>query len=78
MPVCSGIVTHSDGSAARGVRVCGSVGGFFGGMTETVYTDRDGRFVLQWDTDSGLDKLYVDGRCVERGVRKGARVHAQV
>jgi hypothetical protein len=77
MPVCSGIVTRN-GYPARSVRVTGSVGGFFGGMTETVYTDRDGEFILEWSTDSGLDTLYIDGSAVKRGVRKGARVHVDL
>lgn len=76
MGVCSGVVTYRSGQTASGVRVRGSVAGFGAGMTREVHTDRDGRFVLEWSSDAGLEVLYVDGRDVERNVRNGARVHA--
>ena len=80
MPVCSGIVTREkDGSPVRGARVAGKVGGWFsGGLTDTVYTDRDGEFVLEWSTDAGLDQIYVNGRSTGVGARKGGRVHVRV
>lgn len=76
MGVCSGVVTYRSGQPASGVAVRGAVSGLGSGMTREVRTDRDGRFVLEWSSDSGLSSLYVDGREVERNVRNGARVHA--
>jgi len=73
MGVVSGIVTYPDGSKARGVRVSGSV--HFGGMTQTVYTDQDGRFVLEWSGDNSLAAIYVEGNVAQREVRNGSQVH---
>lgn len=76
MGVCSGIVTHKDGSPARDVRVTGSVSS--GGMTDPVRTDRDGKFVLEWRGCSGLSKLFADGKLCERDVRNGTKVHLRI
>lgn len=76
MGVCSGTVTRRDGSPARDVKVIGNVSG--SGMTNHVYTDRSGKFVLEWRGDSGLSKIFADGKCCERDVRNGAKVHLQI
>ena len=72
MGVCSGIATRGDGSPATKVRVRGETSA---GMTDTTYTDRDGRFVLEWRGDYGLTVVYADGKACERNVRNGAKVH---
>jgi hypothetical protein len=74
MGICSGTVTRN-GYPVPSARVSGSVGGFFGGMTETVYTDGRGRFVLEWSGNSSLSKLYVNGNTAERDVCSGDKVH---
>ena len=78
MGICSGIVTRKDGSLARNLRVVGAVKGLTGGMTKCTYTDANGRFVLEWASQDGLAAVYVDGKCVERNVRNGERVHARL
>lgn len=77
MGVCSGIVTKNGYPATR-VRVAGKSAGFAGGMTETVYTDGRGRFVLEWSSNGSLEKLYVDGRHVESWVAPGDKLHVDI
>jgi hypothetical protein len=74
MGICSGVVTYRNGQTASGIAVRGAV--HMSGMTRETRTDRDGRFTLEWSSDSMLASLYVDGREVERNVRTGSRVHA--
>jgi hypothetical protein len=52
------IVSHRDGSPARGVRV---VLGFCGGQTRPVYTDHYGRAVVE-HTSAGRATIYVRGQ----------------
>lgn len=68
MGICSGTVTRGR-SAASNVRVRGEVAS--GGVTESVYTDRNGRFTLQWRDSSGLSTIHVDGRNMRKSVRSG-------
>lgn len=77
MGICSGTVTRN-GYPVSGARVTGSIGGIFGGMTETVYTDSRGRFVLEWSNDGSLAKLYVNGSTAERDIRSGDKVHVDL
>jgi len=52
------IVSHRDGSPARGVRV---VLGFSGGMTRVAYTDSYGRAVVE-HASTGRATVYVSGK----------------
>ncbi|MHB9130474.1 MAG: DUF6795 domain-containing protein [Armatimonadota bacterium] len=71
MGVISGIVTKN-GYPIKGARVSASVGGTFdGGVTKDVYTDDQGRFVLQWGSDTDAHKIFCYGSEVMRDVRNG-------
>jgi len=71
MGVISGIVTKN-GYPVKGARVSASVGGLFdGGVTKDVYTDDQGRFTLQWSSNTDAHKVFCNGSEVQRDVRNG-------
>lgn len=74
MGICSGVVTRGN-DPARQVRVRGETRL---GMTREVYTDREGRFVLEWSNNDRLERVYAAGRCCAKAVRSGSRVHLRI
>jgi len=71
MGVISGIVTKN-GYPARGVKVSAAVGGLLaGGHTKEAVTDHEGRFLLQWSSNTDAEKIFCDGREVMRDVKNG-------
>ncbi len=71
MGVISGVVTNSSGTPVSGVAVSAAVGGILGGVTDRVYSDSSGRFLLQWSGSYGADIVYCDGQEAERNVPSG-------
>jgi hypothetical protein len=78
MGVISGYVTRRDGSPYSGVRVCASVPGFGGGVTQEVRTDGQGHFILRWTSSSGsVETVYVNGQAVDHNVSSGSTRYYQ-
>jgi hypothetical protein len=72
MGVISGVVTYKSGQPAKGAKVSASVGGLFaGGVTQPVYTDESGKFLLTWSSESAAEVVYINGQEKARSVRNG-------
>jgi len=56
-------VSHPDGGDYSGAKIVGSV--CWGGMTETVYTDRNGNAKLVYYSNEDLCKIFVNGKTRE-------------
>lgn len=80
MGVISGYVTRrSSGQPVDRARVAAKLPGIGGGVTQDVYTDSRGHFVLTWNTASGYaEEVYVNGQVAARNVTQGTTNHFQI
>ena len=71
MSVISGIVTRN-GRPIKNARVAAQMEGLVGYITNPVFTDDSGRFLLQWDGTGNAVIVFCEGREVLRNVKNGS------
>jgi hypothetical protein len=72
MGVISGIVTSSSGSPVSGASVSAYFSGFSGGVTDRVYSDSNGRFMLTYTGSSTAEIIYCNGQEAAKNVPSGS------
>lgn len=71
MSVISGIVTKN-GRPVKNAKIAVGMGGIIGYISHSVFTDDNGRFLLQWDGTGDAAIVYCEGREVLKNVKNGS------